>query len=132
MGTGDLGMYEIRSVRQDDSEFLLRWFTSLECDLYVWERSDSRQVERFQFYYNKQSDERMVEWTRSGGFWFARVDEGEYRNPFKASPVLQSCDDVDLTTVLRIFKKHASDIDKSIRDFVIARIQNKIGQLTSF
>ncbi|GEM_PF-2101493 len=130
MESHEYGMYEIRNVRQDDLEFHLRWFTCLDCDLYVWEGAGSEFI-RFQFYFNKQTDEQVVEWKKSDGFWTGRVDGGESGAPLKSSPVLQAITDLDYQEALDMFDKYGKEIDPKVKEFVKARIQAKILELSS-
>lgn len=130
MDSDDYGMYEIRNVRQDGSELHLRWFTCLECDLYIWQNEES-EIIRFQFYFNKQTDEQMIEWKEAAGFWTGRVDEGDSGVPFKSSPLLQETSDLDYEEALRQFEKYGNEIDPGVNKFVRDRIQEKILQISS-
>lgn len=113
-------MYEINRVRQDDPGLFRRWFTSdnSTMDLYVWENPDTKSIVRFQFYFDRQQDEKMVEWKGTENLWCARVDEGDYKRLYKAAPVLTEGSNMDLCEALTLFRACACEIEDRIRAFV--------------
>jgi len=121
-------MYEIRSVRQDNPELRLRWFTAENCnaDLYVWEDKAAQNIVRFQFYFNRNQDEKVIEWKNAGKFRFAGVDGGEFKNLYKAAPVFVRVDDVDLNAAFEIFQFYANTLDENIRKFVKQQFQERL------
>lgn len=121
-------MYEITTVRQDDPAMRFRWFTSenCDCDLYVWEQRDSGAIVRFQFYFDKQWEEKVVEWKGSSSLWYAAVDNENHF--YNASPVFRRLESLDLHKVLEIFKRIAGGVDEYIRRFVIETLWLKLGQ----
>lgn len=113
-------MYEIRSVRQDDPGLKLRWFTSENCnaDLYVWEDKAERNIVRFQFYFNRNQNEKVIEWKGADKLWFAGIDNGDFEKFYKAAPVFVRIDDVDLDAAFAIFQSYANTLDENVREFV--------------
>lgn len=121
-------MYEIRSVKQHDPSLKLRWFTSENCDadLYIWEEKDSGKIVQFQFYFNRNFDEQVVEW-KSSSFCFAVVETGE-KGFFKSSPLLQRIDSLDIRGVLNVFKSIAEGVDEYVCEFIIARFRERLAR----
>ncbi len=121
-------MYEINRVRQDDPCLKCRWFTTENCniDLYVWESLDSRSIVRFQFYFDRLQDEKVVEWKGTQNLWYARVDEGDYKRLYKASPILTEENNFDLCEALTIFRAYACELEESVRRFVEQRFMEKL------
>ncbi|RMF59823.1 MAG: hypothetical protein D6748_05580 [Calditrichaeota bacterium] len=117
MDFDDYGLYEIRNVRQDNSGYRLRWFSSLDSDLYIWEDPDSEEITRFQFYFNKRTEEQMIEWDKASGISFARVEE--FQGAFKGSPTLQECDPVNLNEAQELFLRESEEVEERIKDFVL-------------
>lgn len=121
-------MYEVRSVRQRDPNLRLRWFTTESCnfDLYVWEHPDSGSIVHFQFYFDRNMEEKLVEW-KSASFRYAVVDGGG-NGFFKSSPLLCRIDHIDLHSVLHLFTAIAEDIDEYIREFIVDCFREKLRQ----
>ncbi|MCK6621063.1 MAG: hypothetical protein HUU32_09760 [Calditrichaceae bacterium] len=121
-------MYEITTVRQDDPALRFRWFASENCDseLYIWEQRDSRAIVRFQFYFDRKWEEKVVEWKSSNSLWYAGIDdENRFYN---ASPVLRRLESIDLQEVLDIFMSIAEDVDEYIKEFVAEILKMKLCQ----
>ncbi|RMI04708.1 MAG: hypothetical protein D6681_09190 [Calditrichaeota bacterium] len=123
-------MYEIKDVRQDIPELRFRWFSGEDCELFIWEDRHSGKIERFQFYFDKDFDEKVIEWRSSTGLWCARVDDGEGSRFYKAAPVILSSDDVDLQEGLRMFTRRSEELHPSIRQFVIHTLQGSLAHST--
>ena len=117
-------MYEISNVWQRDPDLRKRWFTTEDCDidLYVWEHVTNGEIVHFQFYYDKNRSEKMVEW-KGMTLNYASVDDGGAFGFYKSSPVLIRVDRMNLSVALHIFQKHSADVDESIQKFIIARFQ---------
>ena len=121
-------MYEIAEVRQDDPALKFRWFTNENAtlDLFIWETRERQEIVRFQFYFDRQQEEKVIEWKGSRSLWYARVDYGIAIGLGKASPVLMRQDGIDLHDAFSIFQAYARELDQRVRNFVAARFQEKL------
>jgi len=119
-------MREVKHVQQEDRSLRARWFTCEECELHTWQHKATNQIVRFQFCYDKQRDEHILEWKEHGGLRFAAIDDGESRGPLqpKASPIIVADGVPDAERILAIFEAHVAGIDGEIRDFVAARLRD--------
>jgi len=86
---------EITAVKQDSNDFIKRWFTSEEIDVYIWVKqpqqeqnysdnatktlgnatldSIDNEIERFDLFYKKPNDEIAISWHRNSGFRYFKV-----------------------------------------------------------
>ena len=102
-------MYEVRTIQQDRPSTRVRWFTSAQCDLYIWKNSFNDRIVQFQFCFNKLEDERVVEWNGENGLFFARIDDGMRCAGYSASPIMVPCDPFDLNKPLHILKHESGE-----------------------
>ncbi|MEL6822898.1 MAG: hypothetical protein AAFP70_14150 [Calditrichota bacterium] len=119
-------MYEIEAVRQDDVCLKFRWFTTMDCDLYLWENPHTSEIERFQFCFDKDFDEKIVEWqSGSGSITHAEID-GNGGGRFRGSATFKRAADLDLSYVFHLFQEKAQGLDKQIWRFVAKRLRERI------
>ncbi len=116
--------YEIKTVRQDHPGFRKRWFATENCsaDLYIWEETISGQIVQFQFCYDCQRDEKVVEWKAGEGLRFASVQTNQEHRLHKATPVLLNIAILDLHEAFMIFRYHANVLRPDIRAFIERRL----------
>ena len=120
-------MYEVQPVRQDDPGLFYRWFTTGDCDLYIWQNKQNCKIERFQFCFDRNFDEKVVEWRAgSRSLWHASVDDGGAHGLCKASPLLCRSEEMDLNEVLEAFQFNADGVDENIRQFIVNRFVEKL------
>jgi hypothetical protein len=63
-----------------------RWFTSTKMDIFVWLDS-SRNIDKFQCSYDKETIEKAIIWTSESGFSYHGVDPGERPGNYPESPI---------------------------------------------
>ena len=116
-------MYEIRMVRQDDPELTYRWFTSenLPLDLYVWQSRTEGRIVQFQFCFESEATEHVVEW-RAARLWMARVESDAPERRHKGSPVFRRSADLDLGEATALLERHGHGVDEPVRRFVLAEL----------
>jgi len=103
--------YEINAARSSKRPVNMRWFTSLDMDLYLWFR-DGVPV-RFQLSYDKPENESVIFWS-DFDFRTYRVECGDYvHNPVACS---------DIQRIARNFLASSEYIDTGISDFIYARL----------
>jgi len=119
-------LYEIPHPRQSNRHHKKRWFTSCDMDLFVW-FSDDAPI-RFQLSYDKQKEEKAINWNFDLGFRHYRLDNGEtipnnYPGRYKQTPILiDLCDQQNLANIARNFLAASQNIDTGIADFIYARL----------
>ena len=119
---------EWKGVRQRPDEGFRRWFTDEEMDLIVWYNTDGG-VRGFQLCYGKQTDQHAMTWMERGGYTHAKVDDGESR-PIgsKSTPILVQDGHVDSDRLSADFLKRATEIEQPIRDLVVTKLDQFVGQ----
>jgi hypothetical protein len=120
-------MYEIRNVWQRDPGLRKRFFTTEDgdSDLFVWEHLTSGEIVYFQFYFDKNRSEKMVEW-KGSNLNYASVDDGGAFGFYKSSPILIRIDRMNLSAVLNVFREIAANVDESIREFIVSRLREEL------
>jgi hypothetical protein len=103
--------YEITARRSLQRPLKLRWFTSLDMDLYIWFRSGV--PVRFQLNYDKPEKESVIFWN-STAFKTYRIENDEYIH----APIGNS----DVQRIARNFLVASEFIETGISDFVYARL----------
>lgn len=121
-------LYEIKAVKQDHPNLRRRWFTTENCDadLFVWENNSDNTVACFRFFFDRHADEKIIEWKTGKGFCCGRVDGGESRSHFKASPLLIWTDDIDLRIALDFFRYYSAELDENLREFIEQRFGERL------
>ena len=109
-------MEESSRVQQIPGEPHRRWFSDDFFDLIVWVRDN--EVIGFQLCYDKQGTERALSWSFDAGFHHHRVDTGEWKPPYKASPLLVADGPFDHPGVTDEFIKRSGHIDSAIAEFI--------------
>lgn len=113
---------EITATRQNNDNLRMRWFTDSDMDLYIWfKKSD---IESFQLTYDKQGDEHAINWEQGGRFSHSCVDSGEtlaYMQ-YKMSPILMPDGSLDAIDVAHKFLLSSNNLEKTIIEFIYARL----------
>jgi hypothetical protein len=104
-------LYEITSTRPSCSVLNMRWFTSVDMDLYIWFHDDV--PVRFQLSFDHSSEENALFWNTSGARTY-RIDHGDcFDKPLGG---------LDIQQVAREFLAASEYIETGISDFVYARL----------
>lgn len=115
-------LHEIETVRQIPGETPRRWFNNEALDLIVWQ-DERGAVIRFQLVYDKDRDERLVEWMPDELRHY-RVDLGEHHAlQHDMTPILLPLDDAPpLHELAQQFLARSGDMDRAIALAVLARL----------
>jgi hypothetical protein len=109
-------------VKQTQGEARKRWFASSYFDLIVWQE-DEGSIAAFQLCYEREGNEKALEWREPKGLSSYVVDEGEGpEKKLKASPVLIPGGTIDLSGLIERFVLEAKGIDKGVSSFVLAKL----------
>jgi hypothetical protein len=108
-------LQKIRGVRQDDAERTRDWYQDDYFDLFVWTDAAGAVV-AFQLCYDRLNQERVLAWSRDGGFLHRRVDDGE-QSPILVTDGVFAADEVALE-----FDRRADALDPSVRAFLLRKI----------
>jgi hypothetical protein len=115
---------EMRHIRQNPGEPPRRWFSDDHWDLYIWERDD--EIAGFQLCYGKDHYQRALTWMEGGKPQHTAVDEeppSRYRAPIMIADGL-----MPISEVRERFMADSTQIDESIRDYVL----RKLDELTEY
>lgn len=121
VGYNRLMFYELKDIRQDDSQGFRRWFWDDEMDLIVWCAEDSS-ITGFQLCYDKRGHERVLAWNQKSGHSHHGIDAGEAPFGAKRSPLLVADGTFDKTRVSERFKRCAQDLEPDLIEFVVQRL----------
>lgn len=123
---------EISNVRQVPGEDKRRWFTSDAMDLIVWCSQDGS-PSGFQFCYEKGASEFAVSWLPEPGFSHVGVDDGEQGGAmhYKLAPILVGQSEMENDFVRSLFSHAARDLPPNIREFVLARIDEQMPDMST-
>jgi hypothetical protein len=121
-------LQKIRGVRQDAASRERHWFQDDFFDLFVW-MDNSGTVVAFQLCYDRSHQERVLVWNQEKGFLHRRVDDGELTPLKNMSPILISDGRFGAVKVAAEFARRALYLDGSLRDFILARIDEAATQL---
>ena len=113
---------ELSEVRQVPGEPKRRWFADDYFDLIVW--VGNGEIISFQLCYDNFGDEHALTWHRQTGYSHQRVDSGEMKRPYKATPILVADGSFDAGTISRLFKKHSRTMDERVAGFVLDKIRH--------
>lgn len=114
-------LQRIRGVRQDDAERIREWYQDDYFDLFVW-TDTAGAVVAFQLCYDRLNHERVLAWSRDGGFLHRRIDDGE-QSPIKnMSPILVTDGVFAADEVALEFDRRADALDSSVRTFLLRKI----------
>ncbi|MGH1362660.1 MAG: hypothetical protein ACRBF0_03825 [Calditrichia bacterium] len=119
-------MYEIEAVRQDDVCLKFRWFTTMDCDLYLWENPQTSEIERFQFCFDKDFDEKIIEWDSSSERLVHAEVDSSGGGRFRGAAIFRRGGDLDLSYVVHLFQEKAEGLDKKIWRFVTKRLRERL------
>jgi hypothetical protein len=114
---------ELPKVRQVPEEPRRRWFADDYFDLIVWYDGDGGII-GFQLCYDLQGEERALTWKQETGFSHRRVDSGDLRRPFKATPILVEDGAFDEAAVRRLFTESSQEMDERTAGFVLEKIRD--------
>ncbi len=114
---------ELSDVRQVRGEPRRRWFADDYFDLILWV-GDRGAIVGFQLCYDKSGDEHALTWHINTGFSHQRVDDGEMKRPYKATPILVTDGFFDAAAISRLLKEHSHTMDEKIARFVLDKISS--------
>ncbi len=121
---------ELSDLRQVQDEPPRRWFADDYFDLIVW-GGDRGAIVGFQLCYDKSGDEHALTWHINTGFSHQRVDDGEMKRPYKATPILVEDGFFDVAAISRLLKEHSRTMDEKIARFVLDKISSYQPELNS-
>ena len=117
-------LYEVNGIKQIKDEHVCRWFMDDYFDLFVWFKSRG-DIYGFQLCYNKNFNERALNWWEKSGFSHLKVDDGENMSGgFKMTPILVADGIFDYENVIDKFKKESKEIDLYIRKFILKKLNS--------
>ena len=109
---------EIKNVRQIQGEPPRRWFNNHDMDLITWH--EKNKLISFQLCYDKENDEKALDWNASAGLEHRKVDDGESRKGhYKATPILIDNGRYDIEKIRNDFLQYSEQIEPEIREFVL-------------
>ena len=100
-----------------------RWFGDEFFELILWLDSDGT-IRGFQLVYNRLQAKRALTWKRDAGYSHDRVDDGESTPTADLTPILIGNEEFHRDEVLPCLVDAATDLDPSIRDFVVAKVRS--------
>ena len=116
-------MKELINVRQFLGDPERRWFYSKDFDLIVW-FSDDQGITGFELCYDKQRNQRSIEWSKAGGFRHMGVDDGEQRpGKHKSTPILVPDGIFDAARVYSDFLEVSKLLPEEIASYVLQAIE---------
>ncbi|MBN1797339.1 MAG: hypothetical protein JW822_02100 [Spirochaetales bacterium] len=115
---------EFENTRQVSKEYHTRQFSDSYFDLYVWIAHDQKTIVGFRLCYDKDGCFRALTWDDNQGFYHDQIDDGEMPGLSKRTPVLIPDGIFDKADILGKFKEESVNIDSSIRDFVIGKLND--------
>lgn len=113
-------MLREEQVRQNPGEPRRRWFADDYFDLILWEAEGG--FGQMQLCYNRGHDEHALVWRLAEGFAHVRVDEGEFGNLKKASPMMVTDGPLDGARLQREFGLRSGAMETSLREWVLEKI----------
>ncbi len=115
-------MLSEQSTRPVPNDFPRRWLGDDYFDLIVWYEADSS-FHGFQPCYDKPGQERALTWTPKRGFVHTGIDDGEQTPIANCTPILVPGGVFPAALVREQFLSRSMQIEGSIREFVLAKIQ---------
>ena len=98
------------------------WFSDLDHDLFVW-LDEAGQPVAFQFSYDRQRDERCIEWHRHRGYSHSRIDSGEARDGhYKMTPIMTTNEPLDAAGIAARFLSISADMDTELACFIHGKL----------
>ncbi len=108
---------------QKEPDIFRRWFDDDYFDLIIWYDTTDRSITGIQLCYDKKADEHAFMWHRASGFSHHAIDDtrSHYKHP--ASPLLVDDGIFPFEEIIGKFRERSENIDPSVRDFVIAKLE---------
>jgi hypothetical protein len=105
---------ELPNTKQLAGEPQRRWFSSNYFDLIVW-FDVSQVIIGFQLCYDKDREEKALEWRKAMGYQHYKVQTGEEAKfKLKASPVLVIDGPINIKRIQERFSQDGNGIDKEM------------------
>jgi hypothetical protein len=121
----DRMLREVSHVSRPSREGPRRCFADERMHLLVWYEDDGR-IYGFELTYESAKGPRALRWLPDGGFLHAHVDDGTPHPFLDASAILISCDDPVSKDLPERFREAAAEIPQAERDFVAAKLTERI------
>jgi hypothetical protein len=112
---------ELSQIRQIQKEPRRRWFADDYFDLIVW-FAKRGEIIGFQLCYDIYGEERALTWRKKTGFSHQRVDDGELKRPYKATPILVADGSFDYAAISQLFRERSGNMDEKVAKFVLEQI----------
>jgi hypothetical protein len=106
------------NVRDD---YKRSWMSDDYFDLIVW-YEPSNAIHGFQLCYGKPQLERALTWLAGRGFTHLEIDSGESEPEWNRTPILLPNGTFPADEVTREFRRRATKLPKSLRNFILARL----------
>jgi len=113
---------EISNIVQHDGEPVRRWFSCPILDLTLWQNPSSK-ITRFQISYDKDTQEKLINWGENSGLSHYVVDSGEDRpGKYKSTPIMKNNEDYDIADILKQFNAVNQTIDEGLTCFITNKL----------
>lgn len=113
-------MREIKGVQQERGAGRRRWWESDDLDLVVWLENGPIPT-GFQLLYNAGHGEHALTWREGDGIQHHRIDSGDSKRPFKATPVLATTAPLTPSVwreIVALFENRSPSLEPELRRFV--------------
>lgn len=115
-------LLEMTKVHQVPGEPRRRWFSSRGLDLIVW-YGDAGEISGYQLCYDREDDEKVLNWKAPGQYSHMAVDDGEGRaGRHKASPILVPGAAFKPGALAETFRGEAKELPHEIAELVLRTI----------
>lgn len=116
-------IYEISDVKQESEEETIRWFTDNEFwDLYTWNR-EGEPIHRFQIYFNREVNEKVLLWDELSGLSSAKVNnETTHYSADWGTPVLYplKIEDDEIQSIRHKFERESERVPQEIQEKILS------------
>jgi hypothetical protein len=107
--------------RQNQGDYLRRFMSDGDFDLYVWFRPNG-EFYGFQLCYDKAGRERALTWLSDRGFSHNAVDSGECNPAKNYAPMIVANHCMPIDVVRAEFSRRSRELDAEIQELVNAKL----------
>jgi Uri superfamily endonuclease len=118
---------ESQNIRQTPGENFRRWFSDDHFDLITWQ-TISGELSAFQLCFDKTGRERAIVWQQGQPLEHYLIDSGEPGPRHNLAPIMLEHPIADLPLLLAEFKSRTTEIDPTVRDFVLTTLQTHLNR----